>query len=1044
MVHNNDESDLPPEIAAKRRILFADDEIQPVPSRTEGPFPGPAATGTNTSIQWGNLPNLKRNDTKESIKSVRSISSRNRDPSLALPTVYRTVSFNITASQERQQAEASKEAAKAKAQAGGDFADVDWHLVDHITLYKRLETAPESGLTSTQASGKLSQYGRNVPSKPRSQLPQKLFGYFFGGFGSILFVGSILVFISWKPLGDPPAVANLALAIVLLGVWLLQALFNGWQDFSSSRVMNSITGMLPEDCVVTRDGAQRVLPAADIVPGDILSFKAGSKLPADVRFIEASSDARFDRSILTGESVPIVAQTESSETNYLETRCIGLQGTHCTSGSGMGIVVDTGDRTVFGHIAKLTSTPSTERTPLQKEILRFVVIIVALMVTMNIVIIGVWAGYIRKTYPDYMPVNLLIVNIVSIAIAFVPEGLPIAVTASLTIVANQMKQHNVLCKSLKTVETLGSVSVLLSDKTGTLTKGTMVATNCLIGFHAMTVDEAERELLESRDTDTSRPKSKAVGLLQLQTAAAVNNAGEFDPTTIHMPLAERKVIGDATDAAILRLSERLGGSGSTVTSRASWRTQFDLAFNSKNKFALKVVSPRDDEAISVALGPYGARNFNSDADTVMLIKGAPDILIPKCTKFIDSLGEVHPASADFQKHLEHIKDTWSSEGKRVLLLARKILRGGELSVKPNESNFEEEVLRFAANDLVLVGLVGIVDPPRDEIPEVVSTLRRAGIRIHMVTGDFKLTAQAIARDCGIIGSTKGEKVDGVSDLPRSAPPTIPGVDTDGLSRYGSDSLVISGPEIGGLSEYQWDLITQYPAVVFARTTPDQKLLITRAFRRRGYVVGMTGDGVNDAPSLREADIGICPVTASDIAIAASDMVLLDSFASIIIAVERGRTVFDNLKKTIAYLLPAGSFSEFWPVMTSVIFGLPQILSSFLMIVICCFTDCAAATALAYEEPEADVMLRKPRDLKKDKLVDWRLLLQSYGLVGIIETTTSFAMSYWYLSMKGIPFSSLWFAYGNYTFEGSHDSDYINYHLSVASAIYFVNLVVMQW
>ncbi|KPI39562.1 Potassium-transporting ATPase alpha chain 2 [Cyphellophora attinorum] len=993
MVHNNDESDLPPEIAAKRRILFADDEIQPVPSRSEGPFPGPAAAGTNTSIQWGNLPNLKRNDTKESIKSVRSISSRNRDPSLALPTVYRTVSFNITASQERQQAEASKEAAKAKAQAGGDFADVDWHLVDHITLYKRLETAPESGLTSTQASGKLSQYGRNVPSKPRSQLPQKLFGYFFGGFGSILFVGSILVFISWKPLGDPPAVANLALAIVLLGVWLLQALFNGWQDFSSSRVMNSITGMLPEDCVVTRDGAQRVLPAADIVPGDILSFKAGSKLPADIRFIEASSDARFDRSILTGESVPIVAQTESSETNYLETRCIGLQGTHCTSGSGLGIVVDTGDRT---------------------------------------------------TYPDYMPVNLLIVNIVSIAIAFVPEGLPIAVTASLTIVANQMKQHNVLCKSLKTVETLGSVSVLLSDKTGTLTKGTMVATNCLIGFHAMTVDEAERELLESRDTETSRPKSKAVGLLQLQTAAAVNNAGEFDPTTIHLPLAERKVIGDATDAAILRLSERLGGNGSTVTTRASWRTRFDLAFNSKNKFALKVVSPRDSEATSVALGPYVARNFDSETDTVVLIKGAPDILMSRCTKFIDSLGEVHPASADFQKHLEHIKDTWSSEGKRVLLLARKILRGGELSVKPNESNFEEEVLRFAANDLVLVGLVGIVDPPRDEIPEVVSTLRRAGIRIHMVTGDFKLTAQAIARDCGIIGSTKGEKVDGVSDLPRSAPPTIPGVDTDGLSRYGADSLVISGPEIGGLSEYQWDLITQYPAVVFARTTPDQKLLITRAFRRRGYVVGMTGDGVNDAPSLREADIGICPVTASDIAIAASDMVLLDSFASIIIAVERGRTVFDNLKKTIAYLLPAGSFSEFWPVMTSVIFGLPQILSSFLMIVICCFTDCAAATALAYEEPEADVMLRKPRDLKKDKLVDWRLLLQSYGLVGMIETTTSFAMSYWYLSMKGIPFGSLWFAYGNYTFEGSHDSDYINYHLSVASAIYFVNLVVMQW
>lgn len=177
--------------------------------------------------------------------------------------------------------------------------DVEWHLIDHIAIYKKLETSPESGLNSSQASTKLKEYGRNVPSKPRSQLGRKLFGYFFGGFGAILFTGAILVFISWKPLGNPdPAVANLALAIVLVAVWLIQATFNAWQDFSSSRVMNSITGMLPEDCIVTRDGSQRVMPAAEIVPGDILSFKAGSKLPADIRFIEASSDARFDRKSL--------------------------------------------------------------------------------------------------------------------------------------------------------------------------------------------------------------------------------------------------------------------------------------------------------------------------------------------------------------------------------------------------------------------------------------------------------------------------------------------------------------------------------------------------------------------------------------------------------------------------------------------------------------------------------------------------------------------------------------------------------------------------
>ena len=661
------------------------------------------------------------------------------------------------------------------------------------------------------------------------------------------------------------------------------------------------------------------------------------------------------------------------------------------------------------------------------------------MILMNIIIIAVWAGYIRKAYPDYMPVNLLIVNIVSIAIAFVPEGLPVAITASLTIVANTMRKHNVLCKSLKTVETLGSVSVLLSDKTGTLTKGQMIVTDCLIGFHNMGIDDAERELLESRDTNTTRPKTKAVGLSQLQVAAAVNNAGEFDPTTVKLPLAERKIIGDATDTAVLRLSEKLG---STAKARSAWRPRYDLAFNSKNKFALKVVSALNREAVTYSMSVEEGKTFHTENDMLLLIKGAPDILMGRCTSYVGQFGEVHPSDDKFRKHLETVKDEWSSQGKRVLLLARKILHSEELAAKPTDGNFEDEVLKHAATGLTLVGLAGIVDPPRDEIPEVVATLRRAGIKIHMVTGDFKLTAQAIASSCGILAHN--ELIDTVADLP-----TAPALSAQVFGHVKPQSqagkgLVVSGPEIMGLSEHQWDLITKYPAVVFARTTPDQKLLITRSFRRRGYVVGMTGDGVNDAPSLREADIGICPVTASDIAIAASDMVLLDSFASIIIAVERGRVVFDNLKKTIAYLRPAGSFSEFWPVMTSVIFGLPQILSSFLMIVICCFTDCAAATALAYEEPEADVMLRKPRDIKKDKLVDWRLLLQSYGLVGMIETTTSFAMAYWYLQRQGIPFADLWFSYGNYSTPADHSSDYINFHLSVGSAIYFTNLVVMQW
>jgi sodium/potassium-transporting ATPase subunit alpha len=237
----------------------------------------------------------------------------------------------------------------------------------------------------------------------------------------------------------------------------------------------------------------------------------------------------------------------------------------------------TGDNTVFGHIAKLTSTPSTARTPLQKEILRFVFIIVSLMIVMNIIVIGVWAGYIRKNHPDYMPVSLLIVNIVSVAIAFVPEGLPVALTASLTIVANIMRKNNILCKSLKTVETLGAVSVLLSDKTGTLTKNQMVVTDCLVGVDTRTVDE----VLQDNSADASKTGYSRSVLDQLRVISAVCNAGEFDPLTLNLPLAQRKIIGDATDQAVLRLSESLG---SVSESRNLWRKRFDLAFNSKNKF----------------------------------------------------------------------------------------------------------------------------------------------------------------------------------------------------------------------------------------------------------------------------------------------------------------------------------------------------------------------------------------------------------------------------------------------------------------------------
>ena len=303
--------------------------------------------------------------------------------------------------------------------------------------------------------------------------------------------------------------------------------------------------------------------------------------------------------------------------------------------------------------------------------------------------------------------------------------------------------------------------------------------------------------------------------------------------------------------------------------------------------------------------------------------------------------------------IEGIKDDWSAHGKRVILLARKILPAPQVAMS---NDLESEIMESAKTGLTLVGLVSIVDPPRAEIPEVVSTLRGAGIRIFMVsflsrlslcivsvlmtiqvTGDFALTAQAIATDCGII-SNNPSLVEDFRALSRdkdsqygSSKRAFSPETTNG--RASKTSIVLSGPEMITLNNNQWDQLCQYDEIVFARTTPEQKLRIVREFQARDEIVGMTGDGVNDAPSLKAADIGIALGSGSDIAIEAADMVLLESFSAIVEAVQYGRVVFDNLKKTIAYLLPAGSFSEFWPVMTNVLFGLPQVLSSFLMIII---------------------------------------------------------------------------------------------------------------
>ncbi|RDW70502.1 cation-translocating P-type ATPase [Aspergillus mulundensis] len=930
---------------------------------------------------------------RDSTMSIHSDHGRVVTPGNLLPITYR--SFKV------DDAEAAGKAGGSKQENEHlrSLAELDSHLISVQDLQCRLGSSP-TGLQAHQASQRLVKHGRNQLSPPSSPWFRLTMGYIFGGFGSILLGGAVLVFVAWKPLGDPPAEANLALAIVLVAVWAIQAAFNAWQDWSSSRVMASITTMLPDQCIAMRDGMVTSLSALDLVPGDVVQVKQGNKLPADMRFTQVSADAKMDRSILTGESEPIHGTVESTHSNYLETNNIGLQGSYCVSGACLGIVVATGNETVFGRVASLSSGRRTKMTPMQREILRFVVIIASLVVLFVTIIVIIWAAYLRRDHPDFINVPALIVSCVSVGVAFIPEGLPIAISMGLTIAAGIMKKNKILCKSLATVETLGAVSVICSDKTGTLTKNEMFVTDCFVGSS----DEYTTENL------LRMPVSDSIDLLR--TVAGVCNAAELDVSTMDRPLHAVRIFGDPTDQAILRLSQSLGPVSEL---RMQWKTAFEIPFNSENKFMIRVVR--------WTLGAETGGGY-------LLIKGAPDILLPRLTTNTNG----RDLSQGDRGRIEAVKDRWSAMGKRVILLAQKAVTN-EWICDVQASRNDRAVLQSALDGLTLVGLVALIDPPRDEIPGVIDTLRKASIRIMMVTGDYKLTAQAIAIQCGII-TTLPSLIDDITSLDHDQDGKdvthIPGT---------TIAIVLSGPELAHLSATDWDRLCTYDEIVFARTTPEQKLRIVQEFQARDHIVAMTGDGVNDAPSLKAADVGVALGSGSDIAIEAADIVLLDSFSAIVEAVRYGRLVYDNLKKTVIYLLPAGSFSELWPVVTNVVLGVPQILSSFLMIIICCLTDCAGAIALAWEKPESDLLLRPPRDPKRDRLVDTRLLGHAYLFIGLYECFLSYVMAFWYMQRNGIPFTAMVLRYGDYD---AHDTAQLARVVNSASSIYFVTLVIMQF
>ncbi|KAG4071147.1 hypothetical protein HA402_003279 [Bradysia odoriphaga] len=918
------------------------------------------------------------------------------------------------------------------------FNNMNFHRLTMEQINQLLGTSYERGLDTVTAAKRLQQNGPNELIQRHPNYIWKIFGYVFGGFCSVLWIGVIVFLLCWKPLSTPPivpdgepSVQNLALAILVICVIFLQASFSAFQDWSTSRVMKSILNLLPSECIVLRNGQISKISSNQLVVGDIVHVDLGNKVPADIRLLHVSNDLKFDRAVLTGESDAIEGSTNFTEESFLETKNIALMGTHVVNGNGIGVVVLTGNNTVMGRINRLTSSGKQKKTLIQKEISRFVRIIVSLTIVLVSILLTEWLVFLNRLHPDFQSIVVLMMNLMGCVVAFIPEGMPVGVAMTLMMIAKRMKQNNILPKGLTTVETLGCVNVICSDKTGTLTQNKMFVTTVGFGDVECTPDEC-RDILEYLPK-----KPTAIAFRQLHLMTYFCNNATFDASTMDRPIPERVVNGDATDSAILRFAAHLGTAENDLS---QFRRVFEIPFNSKNKFMLTMYQPgANPETMNKV---FGASNRS-----LIFVKGAPDILMSKCTHYLSAeTNTVKPLTADVILRLNNLQEKWARNGQRVLILCRRFYT----PINSLESNeLQEEMVNHAVQDLTISGLVGIMDPPRPEIIKTVADCRSAGARFFMITGDFGLTAAAIAREIGIFTTEKDpDNFESISNT------NIASLDLEQMT----GSLLLTGSDLLKLGDREWDVVCRYEEIVFARTTPEQKLQIVKELQKRDQVVAVTGDGVNDAPALKAADVGVAVVTGSDVAIEAADLVLMGGFDSITEAIRMGRLVFQNLQKVIGYLLPAGSWSEIWPVLVNAFFGTPLPLSSFLMIMICCFTDLFPCLALIMENEEYDLLSQKPRNARKDHLINFKVYLKYYGFIGTMQTICSIGMFFhfmkeytglgWY-DFVGTYSRGPWGPPGNETFGLDKSGnllteDQFNLILNCGQSVTFITLVILQW
>lgn len=761
------------------------------------------------------------------------------------------------------------------------------------------------GLTTAAAERRLAEHGPNrLPEAP----PTPAWKRFARQFHNVLIYVLMAAATVTAALGDSIETG------VIVAVVVINAVIGFIQEGKAEAALAALRSMLALQAVVRRDGQRATVNAEDLVPGDMILVESGDRVPADVRLIEAHN-LHAEEAPLTGESVPVTkARAPVAEDAALGDRTSMLYaGTTIASGAGAAVVVATAGATEVGRIGALVAGVTQLKTPFLSAIDRFSKVLAYAILAFSAVLFAF--GILVRGYA----LDEIFLTVIGFAVAAIPEGLPAVITIILALGVQRMAKRRAIIRRLPAVETLGSVNVICSDKTGTLTRNEMTVRRVVLADSRLDVsgegyDPVGRVARDGADTGDDPT------LRELARAAALTAEAEFRPADG----GGRTLSGDPTDGAVVVLAEKLG------LDRAALQglKQIDrLPFESDARYAASLYADGDTQ--------------------VLYVKGAPERLLDLCASQRRSDGSSEALDRSY----------WEAEAADHAGAAYRVLA---VAVKHPEHPLERLTRADAEHGLELLGLVALIDPPREEVAASVVDCRRAGIRVVMITGDHALTAKAIAGQLGI----------------------------------GDGAAAISGPELEGLNETAIDQLVA-TSDVFARASPEHKLKLLEALQRSGAVAAMTGDGVNDAPALKRADVGIAMgVKGSEAAKNASEMVLADdNFTTIVHAIEEGRAIYDNLKKTILFILPTNG-AEALVVMVSVLVVLPELpITPVQILWINMITAVTLALALAFEPPEANVMRRPPRDRDEpilSRYLVWRVAYVS-AVMGSLTLWAFFAL-----------------------------------------------------